>query len=304
MCFLQGMSAKSGPNGSWGLATTIAAAAAAILAIAPAAGRAASPTVHVVDVGGPHAAGAARVRAAARPPLLRFRRLGAGPAQASSVRVDSSSDLSVRSNGKIIGFDPREGRYSCSGTAINTPSHSIVLTAGHCALEHHSEGRRIVFVPAYDHGSRPFGTFGVVAVYVIRQWRQSENPDFDVAALQVSPNGYGDLTDVVGARGFRVSRSREAAFQVFGYPAAALQGEELRSCRARGLGSDPLTYGFAGPPTMPTTCDMAAGASGGAWVINGQYVNGVTSYSYAGRPTRLYSPYFGHEIGAFLQQLP
>jgi V8-like Glu-specific endopeptidase len=285
------------------LATATAVVLLAVFVIAPAAGRAASPTVHVLEVGGAHL-DAAEYRVDARPPVPRFRILEGAEARASSVRVDSSSDLSLRTNGKIIGFDPHEGRYSCSGTAINTPSHSMVLTAGHCAVEHRSEGRRIVFVPAYDHGSRPFGTFNVEAVYVVRQWRQSENPDFDVAALQVSPNGYGELTDVVGARGFRVSRSREAAFQVFGYPAAALQGEELRSCRTRGLGSDPLTFGFAGPPTMPTTCDMAAGASGGAWVINGQYINGVTSYSYAGRPTRLYSPYFGPEIGAFLKQLP
>jgi V8-like Glu-specific endopeptidase len=220
------------------------------------------------------------------------------------MRVDTATDAALRTNGKILGVDPREGRYSCSGTAINTPSKSIVLTAGHCALEHHSAGRNIVFVPLFDHGERPFGSFEATSVYVIRQWRQGENPDFDVAALRVAPNSLGALTDVVGGRGYAVSRSREAAFQVFGYPAAALHGEELRSCRSHGLGSDPLTFGFAGPPTMPTSCDMAAGASGGAWIVDGQYVNGVTSYSYLGRPTRLYSPYFGREIGAFLRQLP
>ena len=196
------------------------------------------------------------------------------------------------------------GPYSCSGTALNTPSRSIVLTAGHCVIEKGSEGRRLSFVPAYDHGSRPFGTFAAASVYVMPQWRRSENPDFDVAALRVEPNELGMLTDVVGARGYASSKSRLAAFQIFGYPAARAGGEELRRCRAHGLGIDRLTDRFSGPPTMPASCDMAAGSSGGAWLFGGEVVSGVTSYSYQGRPTQLFSPYFGPEIGGFLRQLP
>jgi V8-like Glu-specific endopeptidase len=225
-------------------------------------------------------------------------------AGASSVRVLNAADIGTRTNGKILGFDPVEGGYSCSGTALNTPSRSIVLTAGHCVLEHGREGREITFVPAYDHGQRPFGTFTGASVYVMPQWRHGENPDFDVAALEVRPNGLGKLTDVVGARGYAISKSRTSAFQIFGYPAAHAAGEELRSCRAHGLGLDRLTDRFVGPPTMPASCDMAAGSSGGAWLFDGEYVSGVTSYSYEGRPTQLFSPYFGPEIGSFLRQLP
>ncbi len=216
----------------------------------------------------------------------------------------NSADAGVRTNGKILGVDPITGHYSCSGTALNTPSHSIVLTAGHCAIEKGVEGGKLVFVPAYDHGSRPFGTFDAQSVYVMPQWRQRENPDFDVAALRVKPNEFGALTDVVGGRGYATGKSRLAAFQIFGYPAARARGEELRSCRAHGLGLDPLTDRFSGLPTMPASCDMAAGSSGGAWLFDGEFVSGVTSYSYQGRPTQLFSPYFGPEIGAFLRQLP
>jgi len=237
-----------------------------------------------------------------RAPARRFRR--APRAQASSVRVLNSTSATARTNGKILGVDPHEGAYSCSGTALNTPSRSIVLTAGHCAIESGGEGRHIVFVPAYDHGARPFGTFEVESVYVMPQWRRSENPDFDVAALRVRPNRLGALTDVVGARGFATSKSRFASYEIFGYPAAHAGGEELRSCRAKGLGMDGLTNRFAGSPTVPASCDMAAGASGGAWIFNGQFVNGVTSYGYQGRPSKLFSPYFGPQIGSFLRQLP
>jgi len=242
------------------------------------------------------------VRVRGRAPAPRFRH-GAGAA-ASSVRVLNVAADGIRTNGKILGVDPVSGPYSCSGTALNTPSRSIVLTAGHCVLEKGSEGRRISFVPAYDHGSRPFGTFSAEAVYVMPQWRHGENPDFDVAALRVRPSKLGALTDVVGARGYAASKSRLAAFQIFGYPAARAAGEELRSCRAHGLGLDRLTDRFAGPPTMPASCDMAAGSSGGAWLFDGEFVSGVTSYSYEGRPTQLFSPYFGPAVGSFLRQLP
>ena len=258
----------------------------------------------MVEVAAPasHDDAAEALRVPGRAPEARFlRRRGA---TASSDRVLNASELGTRTNGKLIGFDPRRGNYSCSGTALNTPSRSIVITAGHCVVQARRGGRRLSFIPAYDHGERPFGSFSVQAAYVMPQWARSENPDFDLAALRVRPNRLGALTDVVGGRGFAASRSRFAAFRIFGYPAAALRGEELRSCRARGLGSDPLTFALGGPPALPSSCDMAAGASGGGWLIDGELVNGVTSFSYPGRPTRLHSPYFGAAVAGFLRSLP
>jgi len=242
------------------------------------------------------------LRVPGRAPATRVR-AGDRAGASSETVLDSSAD-GTRTNGKIFATDPHSGSYTCSGTALNTPSRSIVLTAGHCVIENGRAGKRISFVPAYDHGKRPFGTFEAATVYVMPQWQRSENPDFDVAALRVKPNKRGRLTDVVGARGYATSRSRFAAFQIFGYPAARARGEELRSCSASGLGTDRLTERFAGPPTMPAACDLAAGASGGAWLFDDQYVGGVTSYSYQGRPDQLYSPYFGPEVGSFLRQLP
>lgn len=271
--------------------------AALFLAAAASAFR---PPVHELRGGAPALERPLQVRG--RAPVRQPRR--AQHAGASSVRVFNVADVGTRTNGKVFGVDPRTGPYTCSGTALNTPSRSIVLTAGHCVIEGGSEGRDITFVPAYDHGARPFGAFHVEAVYVMPRWRQHENPDFDVAALKVRPNKLGRLTDVVGARGYATSKSRTSAFQIFGYPAARAGGEEMRSCRAHGLGLDRFTDRFFGPPTMPASCDMAAGASGGAWLFDGEYVSGVTSYSYQGRPTQLFSPYFGPEIGSFLRKLP
>jgi hypothetical protein len=227
-----------------------------------------------------------------------------GAARASSIGVADASAVEERMNGRIFAVDPRQGPYSCSGTALNTPSHSIVLTAGHCVVEGGSWGAHIVFVPAFDHEQHPFGTFVAASAYVTPQWRRTENNDFDVAALQVEPNELGSLVDMVGGRGYEFNRPRYLPLQVFGYPAGALDGEELRECNSFGLGSDPSTFPLPGPPTLPTRCNMAAGSSGGAWIADGSYINGVTSYSYDNSRSRLFSPYFGAAIGKFLNQLP
>jgi V8-like Glu-specific endopeptidase len=270
MCGLRGSAIGSGIRGAILALTTLAL-------LAPAAAQA---HLKIVEISGEPSAGA------------------------SSIRVGDFSGAGTRTNGRILGFDPREGDYSCSGTALATPSHSIVLTAGHCVQERGSVGRELTFIPAYDHGERPFGTFQVETAYMMPQWHRDENPDFDLAALRVAPNPFGALTDVVGARGYVTGRSRHVNFQIFGYPAAALSGEELRSCLAKGLGSDILTYRFAGPPTVPTSCDMAGGSSGGAWIVGGEYIDGITSYGYTGYGNKVYSPYFGLEIGNFLSKLP
>lgn len=228
-----------------------------------------------------------------------------GPiATPSSVRVVEASAVETRTNGRIFGFFPGLGRYSCSGTALDTPSRSIVVTAGHCVRDEGIWGRDVVFVPAYEHGARPFGNFSAMASFVTPQWRKLQNPDFDVGAFEVKPNRLGALADVVGGREWATGRSRLSSFEIFGYPAGALQGESLRSCPTRGIGADPMTNPLPGPPTMPARCDMASGSSGGAWIVDGRYVDGVTSYTYRGRFGRLFSPYFGPAIGNFLGSLP
>jgi len=243
----------------------------------------------------------APLRVAGRLPDPRHR---PGAALASSVGVLDASAVEERTNGRVFGLDPRLGPYSCSGTSLSTPSGSVVLTAGHCVVEARSWGRDLVFIPAFDHGNRPFGTFAAEAVFTTPQWRQYENTDFDVAALLVKPNRFGTLSSVVGSRGYETDKSRYSAFQIFGYPAGALAGEELRSCVTHGLGSDPLTEDLGGPATVPGRCNMAAGSSGGAWIAEGQYIDGITSYGYAHNFNRLYSPYFGTAIGSFLSSLP
>jgi V8-like Glu-specific endopeptidase len=267
----------------------------------------ASPLPHRLGRATPGFWTAGRVRQALGSDSMTHRGVPAATVAAglSSLKVSEASALEDRTNGRIFGVDPREGPYSCSGTSLQTPSESIVITAGHCVLDDGSWGNRLVFIPAFDHEQRPFGAFRATEAFVTPPWRRTGNADFDVAALRVEPNLLGSLGAAVGAKGWTSGRSRHAKLQIFGYPAAALEGEELRSCAGRGLGADKLTDGLAGPPTLPARCDMAGGSSGGAWLIDGgSLIDGVTSYGYSANHNRLYSPYFGPAVAHFLSQLP
>jgi hypothetical protein len=247
----------------------------------------------------------ARIQQALRVDSMEHTRLPAGGASASSLKVTEPSSETARTNGKILGLDPVFGLYSCSGTSLATPSGSIVLTAGHCVFDEGRFGTQIVFIPAYNHREKPFGTFTGEEVFVTVPWRRTENPDFDVAAIQVAPAELGTLSTVVGAKGWTSSRSRHAELQIFGYPAGALRGEEMRECVTHASGFDRSLLALFGPPPMAANCNMASGSSGGGWLTEGgTLLDGVTSYHHIGNHLRHYSPYFGTQVDTFLRQLP
>src|SRR5262245_7355871 len=99
---------------------------------------AAAAATPVIEVGGTAANGPSTpLQVPGRQPLR------SSGALVSSLRVLDASEVGTRTNGKIIGIDPKEGTYTCSGTAINTPSESIVLTAGHCVVLEGAAASRI-----------------------------------------------------------------------------------------------------------------------------------------------------------------
>jgi V8-like Glu-specific endopeptidase len=248
---------------------------------------------------------AARIQRALRSDSMEHRRQPRSHrASASSLQVLEPTAPTYRTNGRIFGRDPGIGLYSCSGTSLATPSQSMVLTAGHCVYEEGRYGTNLVFIPAYGHKERPFGTFAGETAILPRPWTHGENSDFDLAAIQVAPGSLGTLTATVGAKGWTSSRSRFAELQIFGYPAGALGGEEMRSCLTHGSGSDASLNFLFGPPPLSANCDMASGSSGGGWLVEGgTLLDGVTSYHHIGHNIRHYSPYFGPQIDKFLRRL-
>jgi len=204
-------------------------------------------------------------------------------------------------------------RGYCSGTAINTPTRQLVLTAGHCVNSAPREGGRaaiwsqyLQFVPAYTGGSAPFGAFVARRgeVFAPKAWIKHGNPDFDLGAFLTHPNAEGvNVADAVGGGATIVTDlDRHQKFQTFGYPG---ESTRMQGCRSPYIGDDALTYPFAGPPTMGIRCRWAPGASGGGWLIGeGAEINGVTSYLHTDNTSKTYGPYFnGETVGKLVAGL-
>lgn len=293
----------------------VVALACAVAALAGATAATAAVRLHPAAAAGDEAARVARYWTPARmrstPPLD-----ASGPerltALASFVPVAEPTVLPFAVNGRLF---VRQGnrRGFCSATAIDTPSRSLVLTAGHC-VNSGPLGRRgrsawsrfLQFVPAYSNGTAPFGAFVAhrKSVFALRQWVGFGNPNFDVGAILVGANAEGvNVADAVGGGATIASDvSRRQEFQTFGYPG---ESRVLQGCRSPYVGDDVLTYRIPGPPTLAIRCHWAPGASGGGWLIEeGTTINGLTSYGKETDRVHTFGPYFsGRNVGRLVAGL-
>ncbi|MEU4605786.1 hypothetical protein AB0F43_22610 [Kribbella sp. NPDC023972] len=201
--------------------------------------------------------------------------------------------------GKIVSTEGRvfftyQGRTaSCSGTAVTSTNESTVITAGHCVKLDGAFHTNWVFVPAYNNGSTPYGTWTAKKTYATPQWVAGEDINYDVGAAVVNPLNGQSLTDVVGGQGIAFNQARGQNMYAFGYPAAApYDGSKLIYCSGS-------TFNAFISDGIGMTCDMTGGSSGGGWFLRfseatgAGIVNSVNSYKINFIPTWMFGPYFG-----------
>jgi V8-like Glu-specific endopeptidase len=232
-------------------------------------------------------------------------------ASASWAEVATPSELPYAVNGRVFVRQAGEGLY-CSGTAINSPTRQLVLTAGHCvATGRRRDGPNIMstymeFVPAYTGGLAPFGAFVAQRgkIFALKPWTRSANPDFDMGAFLTHPNAEGvTVADAVGGGAtIATDLPRQQEFQTFGYPGDI---KEMQGCRGSYRGDDKLSDPLFGPPTMGIGCRWAPGASGGGWLIgDGSQIDGITTYHHLHGGSRTFGPYFSAEtVGKLVRGL-
>ncbi len=208
--------------------------------------------------------------------------------------------------GKILGWD-KAGAYSCTGSVLDTPSLRLVLTAAHCVYYNGSWARRMVFIPDFKNGRRPYGTYRIKTAWVANRWQRlafgTYGMNYDIAILVTRKTGNGSrIGENVGAIPYRAYPRRSGTTDIYGYPGATMRARVMRTCRSH---TRPDWYGgriLPGPPGLLARCNMAAGSSGGPWVTrypnpNGSttgIIDGLTSTGYRNRGRSiLTSPYFG-----------
>jgi V8-like Glu-specific endopeptidase len=224
-----------------------------------------------------------------------------GKAKASNAKVSISkaaSPTSVSHIGKIF-FTMGTTNYVCSGNAVQSENKSTVATAGHCATGGPGqEAKNFAFVPAYENGASPFGTWTADKLYTPVQWSATGNIAFDTAFAVMNPNSdHQLLTDVVGGSEVAFDQPRGLYYTSYGYPAdKQFNGQTLKSCA--GPAADDTTNSTFG--TQGIACDMNGGSSGGPWFIGSGpdgVQNSINSYGYSGSKI-MYGPFWGPEIEA------
>ncbi|GAA3659074.1 hypothetical protein GCM10022224_023090 [Nonomuraea antimicrobica] len=208
----------------------------------------------------------------------------------------------VRTTGRVF-FTTAEGRNaSCSGSAVTSANESVVITAGHCVKLNGAAHRNWVFVPAFDDGRSPFGTWVATRMLTTQQWNAREDINFDLAAVVVAPLNGRTLTDVVGGQGVAFNQSRQQQMYAFGYPAAEpFDGSELIYCSGRAFNDTVMTQ------DQGLRCAMTGGSSGGPWFRGFDestglgWLNSVNSFTYNFAPNFMFGPFFGDEAMAVYQ---
>jgi V8-like Glu-specific endopeptidase len=189
--------------------------------------------------------------------------------------------------------------YSCSGSVVSGPDLNVIVTAAHCVSDGASGwATNWVFVPGYDNGNEPYGSYAANTFYVPSQWTSGDEGDRnDIAFVTVRQAKVGgterSVGSVVGTQPIAFS-SRTKTVTVFGYPAEApYNGETLDYCQGP-VYPDP--YGTA---DSGIECAMTEGDSGGPWLsgfnakTGGGTITGVTSFKYAGEDMLLYATTLG-----------
>lgn len=242
----------------------------------------------------------ARPLAIAPPSGSTPRRVASAAASSAPETIVEPASAGYSRYGAVFGVDSKGEAFRCSGTSVAAPNSSLVITAGHCV---HDEGRwssrKFIFVPGYRYGERPLGVFAARWLGTTPAWLAHENSNFDVGMAVVGRNERGQtLAAAAGADRFASGLPPGQSFDVYGYPVARpFTGATLQRCPQTSYeGPDLGSFFASGPLDLAVQCNLSPGSSGGAWVIDGNRIDGVTSYGYNEDPGTDYGPYFGRGI--------
>lgn len=182
--------------------------------------------------------------------------------------------------------------YVCSGTATASSNNDLVTTAGHCLNEGPGAyATNFAFVPAYDNGNRPFGTWPARMLLTTNQWKNSGDFNYDVGFAAMADLNGKSLTEVTGSYPIGFNLGYGLRFDAYGYPAASpFNGQDLYKCSGTS-GRDTL----GGTMDHKLACNMTGGSSGGGWITSGK-LNSVNSFKYSIDKNSMYGPYFGNTV--------
>jgi V8-like Glu-specific endopeptidase len=208
---------------------------------------------------------------------------------------------------RVIGalfFNNGAGPHYCTASVVRTPKRNMLLTAAHCLYNQsaHVWHRRIVFVPRYSAGHRPYGTWPVWLMVADKRWIERGDPDLDYGFAAVQVMGGRRLADVVGANELQINQGYTNRVLVAGYPAKENNPAD------RPVGCAGRTYRQARFQLRFDCHGFFGGTSGSPWLSDydartesGHVIGVIGGYQEGGSEEwRSYSPLFTEAIAHLL----
>lgn len=170
-----------------------------------------------------------------------------------------------RTAGKLYFHDPRTGgNFVCSASVLRP---RLIVTAGHC-VTHPSTNAALryfytnfLFIPVYNNGSAPLGTWTPSQEWVTNAWYMSDGsvPNQQDVAMIIARDQGTKLGYVTGYLGYYTGQLANNNVTMLGYPC------NLDSC-AKMQETFAQTYQYGGNNTYIYGSAMKGGASGGPWI--------------------------------------
>jgi V8-like Glu-specific endopeptidase len=205
-----------------------------------------------------------------------------------------------RAIGKLFFTGAGGGSFICSASVLN---RRVVVTAGHCVYDgalkkFHSN---FLFVPGYDNGLSPFGSFTWRFAATTGSWaagggRVPNAADFGLLVVndKVIGTSLRRIGELTGWLGWKTLALRGNNVSFFGYPANLDSAAVLQRTTAQ-------VFRTVAPNDGEIGSDQLGGSSGGPYVqdfgvasagqpareLNGNIVVGIQSYSYTAPGVRV-----------------
>jgi len=185
------------------------------------------------------------------------------------------------------------GRHFCTASVVHSPHGDLVITAAHCVSG--LTPAQIAFVPGYHDGADPYGVWFVTRVVVDTRWRDSHDPDHDVAFLVIQRHGgTTDVERLTGGERLGTGWPARSLVHVIGYPDRA-QRPVICTSRTRPFGEHQMRFDCGG---------YTGGTSGGPFLASsvsatglGTVIGVIGGYEQGGDLASVsYSPRFGRAM--------
>jgi V8-like Glu-specific endopeptidase len=203
---------------------------------------------------------------------------------AGSATAGAAPDVSASYTvGKVFYYDPNGVNRVCSGAAVNSNSKRLVSTAGHCV--HHGPGggflQNWAFVPFYNFGNRPYGTWTPAWLVTFNGWASSGIREYDVGFVKTWDLDGIHLVNRVGGMGIEADANPFFAVTMLGYPHdPPYTGDWQYYCTNV---TNTWSYSPSGGRLYIDHCPLSGGTSGGPWLDKYDnstglgYINGTSS---------------------------